>query len=109
MSALRPMPTPQRIDVDPDGPIRVTWRDGHVSEYTAKELRAACPCASCVDEWTGEVRVQAEQIPDDIVARTANRVGNYAVSFVWSDGHSTGIYAFDRLRALCRCSACRES
>ena len=109
MSALRTMPTPQRVDVDPDGPIRVVWRDGHVSEYGAKNLRANCPCATCVDEWSGKVKVQRAQIADDLVARAVHRIGNYALSFEWSDGHSTGIYAFDSLRALCECSACRQS
>jgi DUF971 family protein len=34
-------------------------------------------------------------------------VGNYAIEFRWQDGHSTGIYSYDYLRALCPCSACR--
>ena len=109
MGALRPMPTPQRVDIDPDGCIRVVWRDGHASEYVPKNLRARCPCAACVDEWSGKVKVQRDQIADDLVARAVHRVGNYALSFDWSDGHSTGIYPFDRLRALCECSSCRES
>jgi DUF971 family protein len=33
-------------------------------------------------------------------------VGNYAVSFTWADGHSTGIYSFRLLRHLCPCDAC---
>jgi DUF971 family protein len=33
-------------------------------------------------------------------------VGNYAVSFTWADGHSTGIYSFRLLRELCPCEAC---
>jgi DUF971 family protein len=30
-----------------------------------------------------------------------NIVGRYAVQIDWSDGHSTGMYHFDRLRDLC--------
>ena len=33
-------------------------------------------------------------------------VGNYAISIVWSDRHSTGIYRFDFLRRLCPCEQC---
>jgi DUF971 family protein len=33
-------------------------------------------------------------------------VGNYALQFVWSDGHETGIYTFEYLRKLCPCSQC---
>jgi ATP-binding protein involved in chromosome partitioning len=28
-------------------------------------------------------------------------VGNYALAFYWSDGHSTGIYSYEHLRKLC--------
>jgi ATP-binding protein involved in chromosome partitioning len=27
-------------------------------------------------------------------------VGNYAITINWNDGHSTGIYSFELLRAL---------
>jgi hypothetical protein len=33
-------------------------------------------------------------------------VGNYALAFAWSDGHSTGIYTFEYLRKLCPCPQC---
>jgi hypothetical protein len=33
-------------------------------------------------------------------------VGNYALSFAWSDGHQTGIYTFGHLRDLCPCPQC---
>jgi DUF971 family protein len=33
-------------------------------------------------------------------------VGNYGVSFVWTDGHATGIYRFDFLRSICPCDVC---
>ena len=33
-------------------------------------------------------------------------VGAYAVQFVWSDGHSTGIYSWELLRASCPCQEC---
>ena len=79
-----------------------------MSQFAPKELRVKCPCATCVDEWSGEVRVQAGNISDDIRAQDVARVGNYALSFTWSDGHTTGIYTFERLRAMCRCEACRE-
>jgi len=38
---------------------------------------------------------------DEAVYPTAiHYVGRYALQFVWSDGHSTGIYTFEYLRAL---------
>jgi DUF971 family protein len=36
----------------------------------------------------------------------AELVGNYAVRLQWSDGHSSGIYAFSSLRNSCPCKEC---
>lgn len=33
-------------------------------------------------------------------------VGSYAIQMHWSDGHSTGIYTWDFLRAACPCDEC---
>ena len=86
--------------------IKVKWQDGHESVYPAHALRLACPCAGCVDEVTGKRRLTAAMVPDDVKPLGIQLVGNYAISITWSDGHATGIYAFDRLRALCPCDAC---
>ena len=106
MTALRPMPVPRDVEVTPLGTVRIVWQDGHLSNFRAKDLRARCPCAVCVDEWTKEVRVDPARIPSNLTAAKVSRVGNYALSFTWSDGHSTGIYAYDRLRAMCGCNDC---
>ena len=34
-------------------------------------------------------------------------VGNYGINIHFSDGHTTGIFTFQRLRADCPCEACR--
>lgn len=86
--------------------VRVVWADGHVSDYPNPELRFACACALCVDEWTGERRVQRRDIRPDIQPTGLSLVGNYAVQIAWSDGHSTGIYTFEHLRRVCPCPAC---
>lgn len=86
--------------------VKIVWRDGHVSVYPAHELRLACPCAGCVDEVTGVVRVIASSVPQDVHPVAIDLVGRYAISIHWSDGHHTGIYAFDLLRNLCPCAGC---
>ena len=83
--------------------VKVVWQDGHVSVYPARKLRLACPCAGCVDEVTGAVRVIGTSVPQDVRPLRVDLVGRYAISIAWSDGHATGIYAFDRLRKLCPC------
>jgi len=87
--------------------ICIRWKDGHVSDYRNAYLRESCQCASCVDEWSGQKRISADQIPKDIHARSITPVGNYAVSIHWSDGHETGIFPFDHLRRICPCPDCR--
>jgi DUF971 family protein len=39
-------------------------------------------------------------VPGDIGIKDMQLVGNYAVKFVFSDGHDTGIYSWDRLYAI---------
>lgn len=86
--------------------FRITWEDGHESAYSYRALRQACPCAVCRDEWSGKPLLDPETVPADLGAPKAELVGNYAVAFLFSDGHSTGIYSFDTLRGLCGCQAC---
>jgi DUF971 family protein len=33
-------------------------------------------------------------------------VGHYAYRIVWNDGHDSGIYTLESLRALCQCQEC---
>jgi DUF971 family protein len=85
----------------------VFWNDGHVSSYPSWYLRENCPCASCVEEMTGRRVIAAGSIPSNLERIDVSPVGNYALSFTWSDGHSTGIYTFDFLRRICPCPQCR--
>ena len=86
--------------------ILITWKDGHKSSYDFLYLRRKCGCAACIDEWTGEPRLNPESVSSGIHPREIRPVGNYGIRFDWSDGHSTGIYSFDYLRSICPCSGC---
>ena len=44
--------------------------------------------------------MEPSDVPEDVQPRRIKNVGRYAIQIDWSDGHGTGIYAFDRLRAL---------
>jgi ATP-binding protein involved in chromosome partitioning len=35
-----------------------------------------------------------------VTPRAITSTGNYAITIDWNDGHSTGIYSFEHLRAL---------
>ncbi len=97
--AQRPADPPESIDVDPDGAIRIAWPGGPEVAIPPKRLRDFCPCAECVEEGTGRKLLDAASIPDDIRAVEMSPVGNYAIQIRWSDGHATGIYSWDTLRA----------
>ena len=87
--------------------VHVTWADGHRSVYANRQLREACPCAGCVNELTGERMLDPASVRPDIRADEISLVGRYAIKIRWSDGHATGIYTFQRLRADCPCEACQ--
>ena len=80
--------------------LSVLWRDGREDTYDARDLRLVCPCAMCVDEMSGRRTLDPHTIAMDVAPRTLKNVGRYAVSVTWTDGHSTGIYSFERLRRL---------
>ena len=80
--------------------LTIEWGDGVVAHYPFFYLRDVCPCASCVDEMSGEKVLDAKSIASSIHIRKADYVGNYALRIQWSDGHDTGIYSFRFLRDL---------
>jgi DUF971 family protein len=92
---------PAEIGPTEDGVrLRVRWKDGVTSEIAPRELRLMCPCAGCVDEMTGVRTLRPEAVDEAVYPTSIHYVGRYALQFVWSDGHSTGIYTFEYLRRL---------
>jgi ATP-binding protein involved in chromosome partitioning len=100
-------PVPQEIKTK-DGSITILWSDQHKSLYDGRDLRLACRCATCVDEWTHESLLQPDRVPSDVKPRAIEVMGNYAVHIDWSDGHTTGIYTYDYLREVCACDECKN-
>lgn len=95
--------------VEPTGDgqrLRIVWNDGHTSEYEPRPLRLMCPCAGCIEEMTGRPLLNPAAVPQDIMPVSIHYVGKYALRFVWSDGHDTGIYPWDLLRRNCPCDQC---
>lgn len=92
---------PREIKQEDDFTIRITWADNRECRYRAAALRRHCPCAQCVNEWTGERVLKPEAIAEELEINDLSLVGRYAINFRWSDGHETGIYSFRYLRELC--------
>ena len=78
----------------------IRWNDGTHSDYSLRSLRSACPCAVCVNEWSGEKILDEAKIPVDIKPTRIFSVGRYAMGVHWSDGHTTGIFSYDFLKKL---------
>jgi len=80
--------------------LSVLWEDGHRDDFDVRDLRLACRCAHCVEETSGRALLDPQSVRPDVTPREVSSVGNYAIRFSWNDGHSTGIYSFEHLRAL---------
>jgi DUF971 family protein len=95
-----PQAKPGDLAFDNDGNLLVRWDDGKESKFAPRWLRARCPCAECVEEWSGRRVVGEGQIAEGVRARGMKPIGRYAIQIEWSDGHSTGIYSWDYLLKL---------
>ena len=94
------MKQPAQI-IDNEGrSVTIVWDDGTETVYSASLLRRSCPCAACVNEWTGERMLKEDDIPDDVTFSSLAIVGRYALNVRFSDGHETGIYSFNYLLGL---------
>ena len=89
--------TPRQIEQRDARTLGITWGDGASSALDVRELRLACGCAHCVDEWTGEQRLDPASVPDDVHPTRIEPVGRYAVRLIFSDGHDTGLYTWETL------------
>jgi DUF971 family protein len=86
--------------------LQITWDDGVVRRYAIRELREACPCATCrekkradqPDDTALPVLSAADTAPLKVLAM--DPIGNYAYGIHFSDGHDTGIYQLELLRQL---------
>jgi len=87
--------------------LSVLWEDGQRNDFDVRDLRLACRCALCVEEMSGRPLLDPKSVRPDVTPRTITSVGNYAIQVSWSDGHSTGIYSFEHLRAFAERGAAR--
>ena len=100
------MTYPTALQLTAENRLLIDWSDGQRRSYRVRELRDNCPCATC--------REKRNQPPPDPLAlpivknvqtqpltiAAMQPVGNYAYAIHFSDGHDTGIFAFDLLRHL---------
>ncbi|TVR47811.1 MAG: DUF971 domain-containing protein [Puniceicoccaceae bacterium] len=83
--------------------IAILWEDGAESYYRMSDLRAASPSAEARGEADLFGRVhggERTRSHDGVRVDSWEWVGGYAVRFIFSDGHRTGLYSFAYLREL---------
>jgi DUF971 family protein len=101
MSAAKADPWPTEIRVTPGArALEVAFDDGASFFLPAEFLRVESPSA----EVQGHGPNQKTIVPNkrDVTITAVDPVGNYAVRLVFSDGHSTGIFAWPTLYRMGR-------
>ena len=89
----------ESVEVDRRSHVEVLFEDGLRARFELGPLRQACPCADCNAKRTRDQPV-APWIDqgEPITITDAELSGAWGLSLDWSDGHSTGIYAWEKLR-----------
>lgn len=93
--------------------LAISWLDDHETYLKLEDLRRHCPCAGCQGEpdVLGHIHKgpPLTLTPGSFQMVSIQAVGSYAIQPVWQDGHNSGIYSFDYLRALCPCEECLKA
>lgn len=109
--------SPSAIERVGDSGIRIVWSDGQSTQWTAQQLRNACPCATCREKrgklhedassGTPAKGLKSKPIGLPVLSAAEARptridgmqpVGTYAYNIAFSDGHHSGLFTFARLR-----------
>ncbi|PKP81365.1 MAG: hypothetical protein CVT79_11960 [Alphaproteobacteria bacterium HGW-Alphaproteobacteria-18] len=91
-------------------PVKITFRaaaqelvavfdDGQSGSVDYRTLRLESPSAEVQGHGSGP-KPPPPIVPDDIRVTKADPVGRYALRLHFSDGHSSGLYTWNILRAL---------
>lgn len=97
------METPKNIRVHKEaGVLELVWTDDDVSRIPFRAVRQDCRCAACVDEFTGRQILEPDSVPKSIMPDDVSLTGNYALKFLWSDTHDSGLFTWNHLRSIAR-------
>jgi DUF971 family protein len=97
---------PTNLEMTDAGRLRIAWSDGQVREYSVRELRDACPCATCREQRNAppppptQLTVISPAEAQPVRIAEMHPVGRYAYGIHFSDGHDTGIFTLESLREL---------
>jgi len=78
--------------------LEVAFDDGKRFRLSCEYLRVHSPSAEVRGHGAGQEILQIGK--KDVTISAVEPVGNYAVKLVFTDGHDTGLYAWDYLYSL---------
>lgn len=83
--------------------VAIRWSDGQEQFLSMEKLRAASPSAENVGEPDIFGKIHGGDPRSEFPGVTVTdfeEVGRYAVRFIFSDGHQSGLYSYAYLQAL---------
>jgi len=90
-----------------DDHLLIQWDDGVTRRHSFRQLRNACPCATCREKRKGTAEKPASSLTvlsleeaQPLKIADMKPMGNYAYKITFSDGHDTGIFTLEFLREL---------
>jgi DUF971 family protein len=94
---------PVKLSREGDDFLVIDWSDGRRDRLRWTDLRKSCPCATCNEERDAppdpfRILKPAELVP--LKPLSIEPIGFYAYRIVWSDGHDSGLFTLEHLRAL---------
>jgi DUF971 family protein len=78
--------------------LDIAFDDGRKFSLSCEYLRVFSPSAEVRGHGPGQEVLQVGK--KNVEIRTVDPVGQYAIKFLFSDGHDTGIYSWDYLYEL---------
>ncbi|MEM0927249.1 MAG: DUF971 domain-containing protein [Planctomycetota bacterium] len=97
---------PETISRDGDFAIVIAWSDGTRTRWTAAQLRAICPCATCREKKRASASTDNGPIGLPVLSAAEAKpltisgmrpAGAYAYNIAFSDGHSSGLFRLSLL------------
>ncbi len=103
--SVTPNPTSLRMNETAD--LVIEWDDGTCTTISPRQMRKACPCATCREKGEAEQTSKPKGLPVMSLAEAQplrisgmRPVGNYAYNIQFSDGHSSGLFTIDLLHQI---------
>jgi DUF971 family protein len=98
-------PQPRELKLLSPDRLQIIWRDGKIRDYSVRELRENCPCATCLEKRsagkpTELLPIMRAEETQPLRITKMEPLGHYAYSIEFSDGHDTGLFTLELLREL---------